>query len=1011
MRRLAAPPKTIAAVLLLCLAGAVAVFAGGGAERSARERLEEAEALVEERRYNDAILLLAAIVKEDPEAFDAAERLMQRIRTARQQYNDTYQELLVALFEDNDMARALELIDELQALDPDPTEATARSLRQARLATELVYNVIRFRDIMDEARALLERRQYRQAVDTYLEGFTLGRQTFEEAGYGNIVVGAVNGALERLEAAVPRFFDGSQALERETAALASGTGEMPPEELAESARSLQEQLEANAAHLATVGRSGTVFERQAAEVIQEIREGKPDAFLFFAVRLVFGREGEPPEGIAWAMRAVWDERSQAAVSPFLAVGDGALSRGLELYAGERHAEAREAVAAAEAPLRQALELQALWPLAEQAGRSLRLGGEERAAALEPLPEFLLTQIKLRETRDTGTLIEVADRVAALEDTVLATDEEVEAARRELRALEERLAELRGRWRGEVEDARAVQARGLPVRESVGRAEAVLARVGGVGERIAALDGEYLRTTAVRRGTELEQIFGDIRRRYEEGRELQDGREVPLEPVRLASGELVEPPPRIERFPTQAVEIYRPLRPQTKELLGEIESFVGALGADPEYLERNRAVARQVERARELETRVEQLQGELEERFQRADRDSVRAASRRQEGQLRLSEARADFQAREYAEARQNLDFAREAFDESLALEEDPEVRRIRDEEIAALLQRIIDEENQRVVREVRELINRGKTLYRQGDFAGAELALLQAQRRWNDTNPTQEEPEITLWLRFVRAALAATTGREIAETDPLHPEMTQLYNQAVADFEEGRRLLAANRRPAALERFRRAQERLTQILKHFPYNRDARLLALRIDQVEDPEEFARQIAELYRQAVDTTGRNDQEAYAILKDIESVQPRYPGLAQALANVEINLGVRQPPVDPNRLREATERYSQAQSLWLQQQPDLYPAALKLVNDAIDLNPDYDQAAVLKDRIQLAMGGTRAKPMTSDDRRLFENAVALFGRGAYFQALAVVRQLKARYPNDPELLDLERRILSRV
>ncbi|MBN1838360.1 MAG: hypothetical protein JW820_21045, partial [Spirochaetales bacterium] len=492
-------------------------------------------------------------------------------------------------------------------------------------------------------------------------------------------------------------------------------------------------------------------------------------------------------------------------------------------------------------------------------------------------------------------------------------------------------------------------------------------------------------------------------------ELQEGREVSLEPFRAASGEIVTPV-RVEKFPTQAVAIYRPLRGQTRELLGGIDTLIGRLGTDPEYLERNRAVARQVERLRELKSSVGQLQGGLEERFQQAERDAVRAASRRQEGQLRLNEARGNFQAREYAQARQNLDFARQAFDESLALQEDPEVRRIRDDEIAALLQRIIDEENQRVVREVRELINRGKTLYRQGDFVGAEQALLQAQARWNDTNP-QEEPEVTLWLRFVRAALAATTGREIALTDPLYPEMSQLYNQAVADFQEGRRLLASNRRPAGLERFRRAQERLTQILKLFPYNRDARLLALRIDQIEDPEDFARQLTDQFREAVDMTGTNNEEAYAVLKDIQSVQPRYPGLEQALVNVEIALGVRQPPADPTRLREATEKFSQAQSLWLQQQPDLYPAALKLVNDAIDLNPDYDQAAILKDRIQLAMGGTRSKPMTSDDRRLFENAVALFGRGAYFEALAVVRELKTRYPNDPELLDLERRILSRV
>ena len=1012
-----APLKTGAAVLVLCLGAVVGALAAGGIERSTRQHLREAEALVNERQYNEAILLLSRIVKDDPEAFEAAEKLMQRIRSVRGEYNDTYQELLVALFEDNDLGRALELIGKLQALDPNPSATTARALNQAREAAELVYNLNLFRELMAAARVLLDRRQYRQAVDRYLEGFSLSRETFDRAGYGNIVVNAVNRALERMQAAVPRFFEHSALLEQEIAALEREL--VPPDRepaaadvWAPRAEQVREQLESLAEGLAAAGRAGAVFQANNAQLMEAIREGRPDLFLFIATRLVLGREDEPPEGIAAAMEAVWSGHFSAAEGALAELGDEALARGLMLYGQESYPESLALLSEAEVPLRVSLELQALWPLAVNAGRPLNLDPESLASAAEHLPGFLLTRQKLEEQRDTQALIEIATRLEAVEGLVPASDSALEAARRALEPLEGGVAELLAKWGDELQRYRRFLVSGLPIEETVTRAEAHLARIDEMGERIAALDAGFFGSVALQRVIELDRVLADAKRRFDEGVALQEGREVAAEPIRDEAGRLIEIPPRMERFPTEALNIYRPVRGQLAELAGEVQEISDRLSRSPEYLAGNRVLQRQVQRLAELEQGVAQFRGDFERRYQEAERDAVLAASRRQEGLLRLSEARANYQARAYVEARENLEIAREAFDASLLLQEDPEVRRLRDVDIAALLRRIVEQDNERVVREVRELINRGKDSYRQGDFVRAEQALLQAQARWNDTNP-QEEPEITVWLRFVRAALAATTGREVPLSDPLYPEMNQLYNQALADYLEGRRLVDAGRRREAVELFNRAQDRLTQILKFFPYNRDARLLALRIDQVRDPEGFVRQLTDLFNQAVAGIGRNNQEAYAILKDIEVLQPRYPGLERALLNVEVALGIRQPPPDPVKLAQARERFDQGQSLWNRQLPDLYPAALNLINEAIALNPDYDQAVVLKDRLQLAMGGTVSTPLTSADQRLKQLAQEKFIQSQYFEALALVKQLLRNplYQNDPELQDLERRILSRL
>ena len=630
--------KATAAVLFLCLA-AVGAFAGGGVERSTRARLKEAEALIEERRYNDAILLLTRIVKEDPEAFDAAERLMQRIRTVRDVYNETYQELLTALFEENDLGRALELIRELQAMDPNPTDATAKALDQARMATELVYNLNRFREIMSAARALLDRGQYRPAVDKYLEGFALGRETFQRAGYGNIVTGAVGGALDRLQAAVPQFFEGSEALGREIGALEREIAGLPPEGLAERSRAVRRLLEETGGQLATAGRSGSVFESQNAQVMDAIREGKPDLFLFLATRLVFGREEEPPEGILFAMQTVWNEHYSAAELSVSGPAEAALARGLEGSRSDTFEAAREGLAQAEPYYRARLALQSLWPLAVQPGRSLTDGEDGARAVRAQLPDYLLTQLKLEEMRDTEALIGIATRLSALEARTVDSPAEIEAAAREIQPLRDALRPFTTSWREKLERYRTLMAGGLAVGAVVDRTDEVLARFFRAGERVSDLETSYLGTLAMLRGTDLERRFEGLPEQLARGVAFQEGREVQLEPVRDEAGSVVEIPVRVEKFPREALAVYEPLERSVSQLLGETRDIIAAAGASQEYLDKNPEVAAQVRRLRSLEERLGALESELAERLPSARQDAIQAESYRREGLDNLEDAR------------------------------------------------------------------------------------------------------------------------------------------------------------------------------------------------------------------------------------------------------------------------------------------------------------------------------------------------------------------------------------
>jgi tetratricopeptide (TPR) repeat protein len=365
----------------------------------------------------------------------------------------------------------------------------------------------------------------------------------------------------------------------------------------------------------------------------------------------------------------------------------------------------------------------------------------------------------------------------------------------------------------------------------------------------------------------------------------------------------------------------------------------------------------------------------------------------------------------YDQAVENIQIASEAFDTSLSFQEDAEVRRI-SEDLQRLSQQISKDRLDDVVREVRRLVGQGKSLYAQGDFSGADSTFRRAQAVWRTAFPTENE-EVSFWLGLVRSAVDATTGRDIAVTDPLYKEMSQLYNLAYGDFQTGQELIRQDRRGEAQRVLDRAEDRLAKILVPFPYNAKARVLTLRILQIWDQDAFRARVTELYNNALALREDSPQEAYANLKDIEQLLPNYPGLQGAIADLEIRLGFRLPPPDPVDVAQAQELYDQARAIWDRGQREFYPDALQAVNRSIQLNPDNQAAGELKDRILIAIGeGIEIVP-DDETRTLLAEAQKLVVAGDFIGALRIVEYLLEKPANrrNPRILDLEKLVRAKT
>ncbi|MFW5768862.1 MAG: hypothetical protein ACOCYA_02290, partial [Spirochaetota bacterium] len=170
------------------------------------DSLDAAAQLIEEKRYNDAILVLAEIMREEPDKFDAAQDLINVVRKERGIYNDTYEELITVYSrEELDMDRAYELFEELEDLDADPDAASVAAYEEARETAVFVFNNNRFQRIMEEAKDQLDQGNYSGAVETYLTGFDIHLEDFETAEYESQLKNSLIEARETIREAGRSF--------------------------------------------------------------------------------------------------------------------------------------------------------------------------------------------------------------------------------------------------------------------------------------------------------------------------------------------------------------------------------------------------------------------------------------------------------------------------------------------------------------------------------------------------------------------------------------------------------------------------------------------------------------------------------------------------------------------------------------------------------------------------------------------------------------------------------------
>ncbi|MBI9102345.1 MAG: hypothetical protein JEY99_08020 [Spirochaetales bacterium] len=980
------------------------LYAGGQKEG---DLLVQVEKLIEERHYNEAISLVTQVAKDEPSRFDDVNKLLQKILLAQKEYNEKYANLLDTY--ETDLQESYVLIKELEDMNPDANERTRQSLIRARETAGFVFNRNRWEEIMAAGLEEMNAGNYWEAVEIYRSGFDLSKDIFDDFGYEPAFISRVDTNTNKMNTTLDRFAEMKSFIDTHRDAENTAFREGDLTGYTESFNLVYDDLRELSELMVLLDVGVENYDQLELDIRTARGDEKEIHHLIYLTLLLHGRDDlNVQEGIFGALEEVWNEGMTE-----LTEHTGELFRVAQetAFTALRTGELRLAEEALPAiPEAAVFEQRAisLWTGRLRPGTDGSLNEGDKAIADRWIIRSNDVRYKSLVSRSyldyiTGyenidQIIQASGRISDVaqglplrsryQEQNIDTLRQIETWEKEAQILATRSSEwIDDETKGFVDELIAYfQGSKNDIYEGE------LALLG----RMGALEREILEARLV----EVEAL-------YSEGLTLLQG--IPLEiTTGGAEGEELQVQEILAVYPDRAVEALSVVSAPLSELKAGVRAVKEALSKEPLEFRETALISALVAREDTMLDRINIIENGISSNIAAAEEEIFTAQRFRQEGDRRLNESQQLLARGQYPAAKERLTAASLRYDESLIHQEDSALRTLRDIDIPELFAEIQREENKLVIRQVREYLTEGQNLYSQTNFAGANTQFLRAQNRWADTN-VEANSEVEYWLELTKTALSVTTGREIAQTDPLFTEMIQYLNQATEDYITGVSHMGENNSDDADLSFNQAERNLLYVQQFFPFNKDARVLTIKIAQQRDPQGFKDLFSKDFTDARRQISTNPQQAYVELKDLEAIDPRYPGLQAAIVEAEYATGIKVRPADPRKIARSQELYADAQAIFNSNNQTEFQVALAYLDEAIALNSNYQAAIRLKDSVAVAMGGTSSEVLSSADQQKFQEAVAEFTSGNYLKAQIIVDILlnNADNRNNTRLLELKERI----
>lgn len=954
---------------------ATAVFPAGQQE----DPIDEAEQLIDERRYNEAIEILQEVGRNNPERFNDAERLLARIREARARYNELWQELIDTLQNEPDnVSRANAIIEEMEGIDDAPTEQALEEFEQWRSTVRLRFNLNRFEQISNAARGHIADGNYEAAITEYAGGLGLFREDFEMIDYeGQLQQDAI--AAERMlsdltEAASGRFEEVRTEVSRISELLSERNVSEEDLEPLISAFENAADTEFRAAGIGGLARALNAQARRQREM------NDPDPYLTFLRWFAYGRTAEAGrEGIFAAARLFVEEELERLIDAGEAAAESKLDlagltiedNNLEL-AATHYRQAGTVLSALEGILvindRREEIKQRLAPGVDRAeilDRQTQRRGYDLAGSVSietaHLAEIRAELPRLAEPQDSLAELEELWRAVA---TVYRDSLDHVSTVDDTMALSTEVAETPQSY---IEDMGPV---GREMHEQIIEREidAISMYLEQVNER------SERQISTFRSELNAAELIGFEGVPYDTPEQIPDIPEEPEDQEALTY-----------RYPGIARQRLQGTREAVADLVDRLDDTRTAIDDPNPPVNSDEQVSGLRLRLDEAFAQAQALLGNARVAIADLEERIIESEELRQTVRALLADAQ-DLVDDNPDAADERFSEAEETLVDALELQQDPEFRDETDAQLADLGTRIREAQFQLAVVEVREMVNEGRSLYRQDQFGEAESVLLRAEERWQQVSDT-ENSEVQYWLRLTQSALNLRDERQLTDTDPLYRVLGSYLSLASEAFNRGRAALEQGNEQEAERHFARAQDNIQSVTVARPFNRDARVLSLRITELTDPDEFEEIFQQRLNQAIEAADTDPNSAINDLYDLREVDPDWPGLNDAIRRVEIAAGIREPPRDDTTTDESNALLAQARQEFEAGNAEV---AQEQLQDAVRINPDNDAARRLLDQVRLEVGTSSGPVLTSSELQQFRRAENYFIDGQIGRALLIVERL---------------------
>ncbi len=984
-------------------------------------QLSEVDALIKESRINEALILAERYLRENPDDFVNAQKRIDKIFKFRNDYKRKTDELVrIIVNEPLNDKKKLDIIAELETMEKNPNEQDREFIERIKVSSQFTYFRALYEQIIEDGTELLSQKEYAEAAIRFTDGFELYYDDFFDQGFNNAMVNAVDARVDVVRDALDDYEQLENRFANTFESFNNNLSRNNVSAALDDFEDIQEVLDEFADIRNTNLQAGYYFQEQSDLLQEQFPELTDAFFLPFAYRLLLGRGNDSEADIIKAMDSQWNdsyEEAKESLASMIAHYTEELTDSLNsqtINELENTNEIKNDVSQLRSIVAMGEDLLNQYELLNDTETTFQTNPHIAYQNVIDYSNYLLTQAE--------SLISYADLLIAQRLEVeeyldpQSPDAVIKSGTTDYKDFLASAAEANATYSSEIS----------VLLENMEQQEGIIAR--NTSSFSAAENDIYPELASLKRT--LDKNFESVSdQNYIEALQIWERMS-----VFIAEGStLIETDydssysgsiPLINEALTTSTLSNPELALSTLEgIVGTLDQDIAALEAEYSFLQQTQENENLgVQNSQTFEVNREQIQQDiasLEEIKVQSEEYIVLATQRvrlaqqaENEAELRFSQAEEYLDQENFSASRDALQRARTKYNEALSYQYSENLRIESDEKLAALGEQIAFIENEIIVQNVRRLITDSRQNYYNSNFSQAESLILQAESQWAITNVTPN-PEVVALKALIGNALSITTGRTIPPTDPLYPEMSQTLNIAYRHFDNAQQLINTNNRDAALDELNLARDKIRDVQVLYPFHQEAGLLALRIDQLIDPVAFEDQFTQKFEQAQDdyTDPDTTTRAYVDLLDLFEINPDYPGLEDFIYTVELELGIILPPPDVASISRSNTLTNQASSIYnnsARTEINLNNA-LALLNEAVSLNPENQNALVLLDRINTSLGGGAVVILSSAAENLYQRAIQELASGNIITASALVTQLLQlpEVANSAKIIDLKQRV----